>query len=202
MTERAASKLHVPPKELTVVGLYVGLPGTPQERLNIDEHGVREDEKHYGPTRIVNARSRKNYPKPAIGSVEPNWRMFSAITTEDLNVIQERYDTRYGKHVGTIRPEWIGPNIVFEGMDNFSKLPDGTLIDFSEGPELRVTSENTSCKTPGKLIANKLGLPVEEASLFVRDADGYRGVVGVVNREGIVEPGMQAKIIFPAPAIH
>lgn len=191
--------INIDESKLTVVGLYVGMPGDKHESLTFDQHGVIEDQKHYGPTRIVNARSRKGYPKPPIGSVEENWRMFSAISVRDLDVIQGHYDTRYGRHVGEIRAEWIGPNIVFDGtIERFSKLPDGTILDFTDGPSLRVTSENTSCKNPGKLIATKLDLPIEEASLFVRDADGYRGVVGTINREGVVFPGMEANIIFPS----
>lgn len=183
--------------KLGIIALFVGLPGQPQSQLTLDEYGVIEDSKHYGLTTIVNARSRVGYPKPPIGSTEPNWRMFSAISLEDLAAIQANYNWRYQRHVGMIDPAWIGPNIVFAGMNGFSKLPDGTLFDFEGGPVLKVTSENKSCSTPGKLIANKLNLPLEFAKGFVQDADGYRGVVGVIEKGGILKIGMIADIILP-----
>ncbi|MDO8657283.1 MAG: hypothetical protein Q7K55_00980 [Candidatus Levybacteria bacterium] len=182
---------------LKVVGLYVGMPGVSQEQLTLDKNGIIEDTKHYGLNRIVNARSRIGYPKPPIGSEEPNWRMFSAITLEDLAVIQANYTTRYERHVGDVLPEWIGPNIVFVGMQNFSKIPDQSLLDFDNGPLLRVASENKSCVTPGKLIANELGLPTDLAKGFIKDANGFRGVVGTIDREGIIKPGMYARVIYP-----
>jgi len=180
--------------KLGIVGLFVGLPGTQVEQLTFDLNGVLEDQKHYGPTRIVNARSRVGYPKPPIGTEEPNWRMFSALSLEDLAAIQANYSWRYGRHVGMIEPQWLGPNIVFSGMIGFSKLPDGTLMRFDNGVILEVTSENKSCSTPGKLISSKLELPMEMAKGFVQDADGYRGIVGTVKSGGILKVGQIATI--------
>lgn len=179
------------------MSLWTGLPGTQLEKLTFDLNGVVEDQKHYGQTRIVNARSRIGYPKPPVGSVEDNWRMFSALSEEDIAAIQANYTARYERHVGDISPGLIGPNFVISGMEGFSKLPDGTLFLFENGIKLRVTSENKSCKTPGKLIASELGLPMNMAGYFVTDAEGYRGVVGIVLEGGILTAGVEIEVVYP-----
>ena len=182
---------------LEVIELLVGLPGVNHHSLNVDMNGIYEDKKHHSPTRIADARKRPGYERPEKGTIDENWRMFSAITLEDLQVIQEGYLEKYGKEVGSILPGWLGPNIVFQGMDGFSKIPVDTVIDFPEGPAFIVTGENKSCATPGKLIANMLDLPIEDASYFVKVADGYRGVVGKIIRPGRLDSGMVADMYQP-----
>src|SRR5689334_15031140 len=96
--------------EVVVESLLVGMPGFDHGQLTMDLEGIREDPKHYGMTRIADSRTRPDVPKPVKGSIDENWRQFSAISVEDLNVIQQHYQERYGMAVGRIQARWLGPN--------------------------------------------------------------------------------------------
>ena len=184
---------------LKVDSLLIGMPGISYSSLTLDLNGIVEDKKHYGMTRIADSRVRPNFPRLKRGTIDENWRMFSAISLEDLAVIQKCYEQRYGNSIGSILPGWIGPNIVFKGINRFSKLPVGTTLEFKSGPLLEITAENTSCATPGKLIARNLKLPQHEASLFVVFAKGYRGVVGKIKKAGIIYSGAEVIVRTPVP---
>jgi hypothetical protein len=184
--------------ELTVLSLGIGIPANKVERLTFDVHGILEDIKHYGTTRIANARLRKEAPTVPSGKVEENWRMFSAISIEDFLVIKNQYEREYHRVLDGFTEKYLGANIVVKGVDNFSLCPIGSVLDFyGEGPTLCICSENTSCKTPGILIAQDFNLPKDEAKKFVHFANGHRGVVGKVLKKGLLVPGMEGILYEP-----
>lgn len=63
---------------------------------------------------------------------------------------------------------------------------------------LFVTKENMPCKYPGKVIAQEYGHP-ELAGGFVRAAMRRRGILALVEREGLIKTDDKLKLIHPRP---
>lgn len=183
--------------EFTVVSLGIGLPSREVESLTFNAHGIVEDNKHFGPTLISGPRVRKGAPVVPAGEIDENWRMFSAISVEDFRVIKEQYEQEYNRKLDELHERYLGANIILKGIKNFSLCTTGSVLDFYDGPTLCVSSENTSCKTPGKFIAQDFDLPVSEARKFVGFANGYRGVVGKVLKGGVLRQGMKGVLYEP-----
>jgi hypothetical protein len=183
--------------EITVRKLSVGMPGILKDLLHFELNGIVEDQKHFGPTRVADARQRPGFSRPEKGTLDENWRMFSAVCIEDIEKIDEKYRNTFATPTVKIEPEWLGPNIVFSGVQNFTRLPVDSIIDFPGGPALIVTGENKACPVPGRIVAEKLLISAGNEKFFVVAADGLRGVVGKVLRPGVVSVGMKAKIFSP-----
>ena len=75
-----------------------------------------------------------------------------------------------------------------------------TRIVFPSGATLYITEENLPCKYPGKVIAQAYGRP-ELAGEFVKAAMSRRGLVALVEREGLINTDDRMKLILPRPRI-
>ena len=76
------------------------------------------DDFHAGHTRRSGGREPW-YPR---GTEMRNERQLSIVAADELAMVAERMA------IAEIRPEWIGANLVLEGVPRLSMLPSGTLL--------------------------------------------------------------------------
>lgn len=166
--------------EARVESLYVGdnsgLEKTPQPFLEVNLEGIVGD-KHAGFTKGADSRNRE-YLR---GSEMRNDRQWSAVSPEELAVIAELMG------IPQIDSGWIGANLALAGISNLTELPKGSKLVFPEDAVLLVEGENMPCVGPGEVIAAKYPDSGLKASQFPKAAYGRRGLVGVVERPGIIK---------------
>ena len=161
---------------------------SPVGELKITFEGF-PDERHRGNSRLSGGREKKQYPP---GTRIRNNRQWSALSEEELIVIAGNMGVR------EIKPGWLGANIIFEGIPHFSKLPPLSHIiinpDSSDFVSLVVFEENGPCKYPNEVIARYTGKYLWNCSFMVA-AKGLRGLVGWVDRPGVIRVGDRVKVL-------
>lgn len=162
-----------------VTALYVGsIPGlekVSQSSLEVKLEGIVGD-KHGGFIRGADSRNRE-YPR---ASPMRNDRQWSAVSPEELAVIARNLG------VPKVEAGWVGANLSLSGIPNFSDLPKGTKLIFPQGVVFVVETINNPCVGPGEVIANKYPDKLLQANQFPKAAFGKRGVVGVIERAGMI----------------
>ncbi|RVA41617.1 molybdenum cofactor sulfurase, partial [Mesorhizobium sp. M7A.F.Ca.CA.004.11.1.1] len=103
-----------------------------------------------------------------------------------------------------IRPEWIGANLVIEGVPNLSMLPAGTLLFFKGGVTIKIDVQNGPCRIAGRSIAENAGMADVEAGalLFPKVAKRLRGVVAWVEKPGTVRVREEISVRVPEQWIY
>jgi hypothetical protein len=156
------------------------------EAIELDFEGVPGD-RHAGWTRGADSRT----PWYVRGTPIRNVRQVSIVAADELAEVARRME------LPEVRAEWIGANVVVDGVARLSRLPAGTLVFFPSGAALRIEEMNGPCRTSGASIAehfpDRSGLDLA----FPRVARGLRGVVASVDREGIIRAGDALKISVP-----
>ncbi len=184
----------VPGRKLAarVAGVYVA-PGNdfqtvavPSIELGFD--GIQGDH-HAGQTRRSGGREPW-YPR---GTEMRNERQLSIVAPDELATVAGRMD------LAEIKPEWIGANLVLEGIPRLSMLPAGTMLFFAKGVTLKVDAQNGPCRIAGRAIAENSGMVDIEAGslLFPKMAKRLRGVVGWVEKPGSIEQGEAVSVRIP-----
>jgi MOSC domain-containing protein YiiM len=170
-----------------IESLYVGssdlLEKVARESLTFTFEGIVGD-KHAGFTKAADGRNPE-YPR---GTPMRNDRQWSAVAVEEMQQIAE--------HLGIteLNPGWIGANIAFRGLHPFTLLPRGTRLFFPCGAVLRVEDTNNPCSGPGKVLSSKYPELHLKPNLFPKAAMHRRGLVGVVERPGVVTVGDAVRI--------
>jgi hypothetical protein len=100
-------------------------------------------ERHFGFTRPADAR----VPWYKRGTALRNVRQASLVSQEELVEIAQLMG------LPEIRPEWLGANIVIEGVPRFSFLPAGSRLFFEGGPTLICEGYNAPCSISGTAVA-------------------------------------------------
>ncbi len=121
-----------------------------------------------------------------------NSRQISIVAPDELATIAARLG------VPELRAEWIGANMVLEGVTELTRLPPGTRLH-AGGVTLAVEGENAPCRHAGAAVA--AALPGAAAGLdvaFVQAARGLRGLVAWVERAGELVSGAQVDVWVPA----
>lgn len=119
-----------------------------------------------------------------------NTRSWTATSLEDLQEIEAEVKA-------PVEPGDLLENITFSGMEDFSKIPPGSLIVFPRRENqlvLAVWSENTPCQTLAKRFEKKHDSP-ELGRRLLRFAVHRRGVMGLVYSPGQVMVGDEAKLL-------
>ncbi|MEP3279468.1 MAG: MOSC domain-containing protein [Stappiaceae bacterium] len=149
-----------------------------QNALNLTFEGIPGD-RHAGFTRKSGGREPW-YPR---GTEMCNERQVSLLSVEELELIASNMD------IDEIRPEWIGGNIVTESIPHLSLLPSRTRLVFEGGAVVRVDGYNVPCRVAGKSVAEHY--PEREGLdlLFPQRAKHRRGLVGYVEKPGLVHAG-------------
>ena len=182
-----------------VAGVYVGgKQGTLEtqlvEKAYATWNGFMGDS-HAGRTRFADAREyKKIFPRDC---EILNLRQWSGVSLEQLRVLTGKLTGQRG----TLLAEWLGANLLFEGIQDFSALPAGTQLVFDPWAVLVVTAENGPCVNPGKLIQQHLPDFPGIAANFVKEAMGLRGVVGLVKRPGVIRMGSDVTVLVPKQRI-
>ena len=123
------------------------------------------------------------------GSPILNLRQFSAVSSEELAEIAGQLG------VSEVLAEWLGANLLIEGIPDMTKMPRGTRLFFPSGAVLESAGENVPCKHPGRVIHEKFSEVTETA--FIRAANERRGIVGFTIRPGELRPGDEVVVEVP-----
>ncbi len=165
-----------------VQALYLGdtrgLEKTPCQTLEFTFEGIPGD-KHAGFTKPADARN----PEYQRGTMMRNDRQWSAVAPDELAEAARLMG------IDRIDPGWIGANLAFTNIPNFTLLPRGTKLIFPSGAVLVVEAENMPCTGPGRVIAAKYPELKLSPNRFPKAAMHKRGLVGVVERAGLVRVG-------------
>jgi hypothetical protein len=151
-------------------------------------------EAHRGFSRVA-----ESYDPDPTGTVRRNERQWSGVSVEELAVISERMDLAEPLSAAT-----LCANVCVEGIPGFSQLPKGSRLLFPSGAALLVEEGNPPCGYIGERIearhTTNSGAPVA-GKLFPKAALSLRGVVGVVDIPGRLEPGDRIVVQLCEPEI-
>jgi MOSC domain len=162
-----------------VSGLYLGLQRdthitTLQSQVQVTFSGFDGD-LHAGLTRKSDGRTPM-YPR---GTLIRNERQVTIVSSVELA------QTAAEMRIPEIRPEWIGANILIDGIPHLTLIPPKTRLFFASGAVLLVTGENNPCTVAGKSIEQLIGLP-GLANKFPMAAIHRRGLTATVERPGLI----------------
>ena len=149
--------------------------------------------RHHGFTRKAGPREPW-YPR---GMEMRSARQLTIVSVEELAAIASAMQLQ------DIAPEWIGANVVLEGLPRLSWLPSGTRLIFSDAT-IVVEAQNAPCRISGRSIARHVDPEGKVAGLsleFPEKAQGLRGLVASVERVGTVRAGETVTIKVPRQAI-
>ena len=144
-----------------------------------------EGEAHGGLVRPSCSRVVAQYPK---GTPIRNTRQFSVLAAEDLAAIAAKMG------VERLDPALLGATMVVEGIPDFSHLPPSSRLQAEGGATLVVDLENRPCQLPARPIeARHPGMGAK----FKAAANGRRGIVAWVEREGTLSLGESIRLHIP-----
>lgn len=127
-----------------------------------------------------------------------NERQLSIVAADELAIVAERMG------IAEVRPEWIGANLLLEGIPMLSKLPAGTLLFFKGGVTVKIDAQNGPCRLAGRAVAERAGIPDVEAGalLFPKAAKRLRGLVAWVEKPGRISVGEEISVRVPEQWIY
>lgn len=189
----------VPGRKLkaTAAGIYAalgdGFQSSAVEALRLGFDGI-EGDFHAGFTRRSGGREPW-YPR---GTEMRNERQLTLVAPDELATVAERME------LPEIKPEWIGANLLIDGLPQLSMLPAGTLLFFEGGVTLKIEGQNHPCRLSGRSIAEHAGMPDLEAGalLFPKMAKRLRGLVAWVEKPGTVRSGETISVRVPEQWIY
>lgn len=144
-----------------------------------------EGESHSGLVRLSCARVTGQYPK---GTPIRNSRRISIVSTEEMAAVAAAMD------LPAIRPEWLGANLVVEGLPKLTLVPPSARLVFAGGAALVVDMENAPCQFPAREIERE---HPGRGAAFRGAAGNRRGVTAWVEREGLVALGEAFRLHVP-----
>lgn len=161
--------------------------------LDLSFDGIAGDY-HAGVTRRSGGREPW-YPR---GTEIRNERQLSIVAPDELATAAGRMG------LVEVRPEWVGANLLIEGVPRLSMLPSGTLLFFSGGVTLKVDGQNKPCRLAGRLVAARAGMADQEAGAlsFPKAASRLRGLVAWVEKPGRIGTGEAVSVRVPEQWIY
>lgn len=189
----------VPARKLSarVAGVYVApfdhFETRATEALALGFEGIDGDF-HAGHTRRSGGREPW-YPR---GTEMRNERQLSIVAPDELAIVASRMG------LDEIRPEWIGANLLLEGLPHLSMLPSGTFLFFKGGVTLKIDGQNHPCRLAGRSIAENAGMADHDAGslLFPKMAKRLRGLVAWVEKPGCIVAGEEISVRVPEQWIY
>ena len=163
------------------------------DRLELEIGGIVGDY-HFGHSRKSGSRE----PWYERGTVMCNERQLSLVAEDEMAFIANQMG------IDRIEPEWIGANIVIEGLRLLSLLPPRSQLFFEGGVTLRVDGANVPCKFSGASIASHYPDrdQTELALAFPNVARKRRGLVVRVEKPGVIESGEAITVQIPDQWIY
>lgn len=179
----------------TITGLFVAQENEfatrPVESLELTFDGIPGDF-HAGPTRKSGSREPW-YPR---GTVIRNERQLSLLAPDELQTVAQRLE------IPELKAEWIGGNIVLDGISNFSMLPPRTLLFFDGGVTIKLDGDNGPCRISGKSIAAEFDGRDDIELNFSKVAKQMRGLLGWVEKPGKIVVGESFEARIPPQWIY
>ena len=170
-----------------VEGTYVvegrAVESTPVLELVLTYAGVAGD-RHEGLVRPSGPREPW-YPR---GTEMRNERQLSLLGAEELAEVAATLK------LAQLDPAWIGANLCLSGIPRLTQLPPRTLLLFPSGATIRIDGDNDPCRKSGRSIMKHVPDRPDLQFAFVKAATHRRGLVGWVEREGVVRPGDDVKV--------
>ncbi|MBE7186621.1 MAG: molybdenum cofactor sulfurase, partial [Methylobacterium mesophilicum] len=153
-----------------------------------------EHDVHAGLTR----RSGSREPWYKRGTVMRNERQLTVVAGDELAAIAAAMD------LPRIEPEWIGANILLDGVPDLSMLPSSSLIFFSGGVTLKVDRQNAPCRDAGRQVALRADMADRQAGelMFPKVAKRLRGLTAWVEKPGVIHGGESATVRVPEQWIY
>jgi len=182
----------------------LGLADTPGEfvtrpiELTVLSFAGMEGDRHAGLTRRSGARE-KHLPK---GTELRNTRQLSLVSVEEL--------ARIASNLGlpSLDFTWLGANLLLREAPTLTSCAPGSRLLFPSGALLVVDGENEPCRKAGGAIVRAVkGDPRGDAALsgatrapalasrFVKAAHRLRGLVGWVERPGVIRRGDRVTLV-------
>ncbi|TIT21873.1 MAG: MOSC domain-containing protein [Mesorhizobium sp.] len=163
------------------------------DTLQLGFDGI-EGDFHAGTTRRSGGREPW-YPR---GTEMRNERQLSIVAADELAIVAERMG------IAEIKPEWIGANLLIEGLPHLSMLPSGSLLFFKGGATVKIDAQNGPCRIAGRPVAEKAGMADHEAGalLFPKAAKRSRGLVAWVEKPGTIAAGEEISVRVPEQWIY
>ncbi len=167
-----------------MIGQYDLLRAEPGDRLTATFAGI-EGETHAGLSVPSCSRMTAQYPESTLVA---NTRQVSVLSAEELAQIAE------GMGLDSLSPTLLGATMVVMGIPDFSHIPPGSRLQGLSGATLVVNLNNRPCTIPWRAIeAAHPGF----GKLFKPAAEGRRGVVAWVEREGDFALGDTVRLHVP-----
>jgi len=163
------------------------------DALKLGFEGIERDI-HAGHVRRSSSREPW-YPR---GTELRNERQLSIVASDELGIVAGRMG------LAEIKAEWIGANLVLDGIPKLSMLPSGTLLFFENGVTIKVDAQNGPCKIAGKSIGEHAGMAdvTAAALLFPKVAKRLRGLVAWVEKPGTILPGEAVSVRVPEQWVY
>lgn len=201
MSQATLPVFHLPDitKARRLDGRVAGLYRTPGEgfetsavtQLELGFEGIAGD-RHGGLTR----RSGGREPWYERGTEMRNERQLSILAPDELAAIAESLG------LARLDPEWIGGNILVEGIPQLTWLPPRTLLFFENGVTLKVDGDNGPCRFAGRAVAEHSGGGTDVELGFVQAARKRRGLVAWVEKPGTIAAGERFEARIPEQWIY
>ncbi|MER8577806.1 molybdenum cofactor sulfurase [Mesorhizobium sp. M1423] len=163
------------------------------DTLQLGFDGI-EGDFHAGTTRRSGGREPW-YPR---GTEMRNERQLSIVAADELTTVAERMG------IAEIKPEWIGANLLIEGLPHLSMLPSGALLFFKGGATVKIDAQNGPCRIAGRSVAENAGMADHEAGalLFAKASKRLRGLVAWVEKPGTITAGEEISVRVPEQWIY
>ncbi|MES0035286.1 molybdenum cofactor sulfurase [Mesorhizobium sp. M0046] len=163
------------------------------DALQLGFDGI-EGDFHAGTTRRSGGREPW-YPR---GTEMRNERQLSIVAADELAIVAERMG------IAEIKPEWIGANLLIEGLPHLSMLPSGSLLFFKGGATVKIDAQNGPCRIAGRSVAENAGMADHEAGalLFPKAAKRLRGLVAWVEKPSTIAAGEEISVRVPEQWIY
>lgn len=174
----------VPPQKVRgrVAGLFMaqgkGFVTSPVDELVLTFEGIPGDA-HAGYTRRSGGREPW-YPRR---TEMANERQLSLLSSEEMRVVARRLE------IPELKAEWIGGNMVIDGIADLTLLPSRTVLFFEGGATIRIDGDNAPCRVAGRSIAGQFEGRDDIELEFPKQSKNLRGLVGWVEKEGQVKVG-------------
>ena len=156
----------------------------PADTLTATFAGI-EGEVHAGITVPSCSSMTAQYPE---ATAIANTRQLSVLSAEELQQIA----TKMG--LPALSPSLLGVTMLLEGIPDFSHIPPGSRLQAASGATIVVNLNNRPCTVPLKAI--EAAHPGYGAK-FKPAANGLRGIVGWVEREGPLHLGDTVRLHIP-----
>jgi len=140
---------------------------------------------HTGLTRPADVRTIMLYKRD---TPIRNVRQLTLVSIEELQEIAAAMG------IPELKPEWLGANVLVEGIPDFTLLPPSTRLQFTSGATIVIDMENRPCSQVAEVVARHHPQP---RKALVTAALEKRGVTAWVEREGRIDAGDEIMLFLP-----